>query len=75
MSLRYWRRRERDALLRRLEMAVEAGVLRYPEFAMESWNREVPRWWRWSRMAHVRFCCAWDRWLRNRYDFLKDPRR
>lgn len=71
MMLRYWRRKEREALLRRLEMAVEVGAVPYPEIAMESWNREVPRWWRWDQRAFVRFQCAWDTWLRNRYNTLK----
>jgi hypothetical protein len=60
MMLRYWRRREREALLRRLEMAVEYGVLRYTEDAMASWNREVPWQWRWSLAALQRFSNAWD---------------
>jgi hypothetical protein len=40
MNPRYWRRRERDALLRRLEMAVETGVLSAHD-AVETFRREA----------------------------------
>lgn len=71
----YWRRKEREALLRRLEMAVEAGVIPTSTDALETWNREVPAWWKWDGLASTRLFGAWDRrFLRKIDSVLGDTR-
>ena len=73
--LRYWRQSEREALIRRLELAVECGVHKTSADAMQAYNREVPGWWKWDRLAYVRICCAWDRrFLRRVNDVIEDTR-
>lgn len=59
-SVRYWLPSERRALLRRLELAVEAGV-HDTTTALSAWNREVPEWWHSGADVYVVLDRAWMR--------------